>query len=264
MKITLNLSLQASARDRYALAWTIPTTVAALAVLFLLGRASRQEYRDYRDIQIQVAEVQKRAEELRNQEAAARRKLEYPAYRETLRQAGFVNDLIAQRQLSMSDLSARLAGLLPPDAHLTGLQLSSPKKPEDDYMVRMGITARGEDPVETFINDLEDSPDFKDVAIINQGFQEESSQGQMVNLICTARYLPGAEKEAEEATPEPVAESKKPEAAGKKPPASSLKPEGAARKPDIAKPKAAGASPNNKDPNQKVGSLGAEKPTPNR
>jgi hypothetical protein len=61
----------------------------------------------------------------------------------------------------------------------------------DDYMIQMGITARNEDAVETFINDLEDSPDFKDVAIINQGFQEESSQPDQVNIMCSAHYLPG-------------------------------------------------------------------------
>ena len=178
MKITLNLSPAASARDRYALAWAVPATLVGLAALVLLGRASLHEYRDYRGIQHQLAEVQMRTEELRNQEAAIRKKLEDPAYRELLRQAQFVNKLIDQRELSLTELSARLAGLLPEDAHLTGLALTSPKKPGDDYMVRMGITAKSEDAIETFLNDLEDAPDFKDVSIINQGFQEESSQAR--------------------------------------------------------------------------------------
>ena len=206
MKITLNLSPAASARDRYALVWAIPATLVGLAALVLLGRASLREYRDYRGIQHQVAEVQMRTAELRNQEAAIRRKFEDPAYKKLLVKAQFVNKLIDQRQLSLTELSARLAGLLPEDAHLTGLALTPPKKPGDDNMVRMGITARDEDAVETFINDLEDAPDFKDVSIINQGFQEEASQGQQVSLVCTARYLPGtdigAEKtSAEESTP---------------------------------------------------------------
>jgi len=124
-----------------------------------------------------------------------------------LKQSQFINKLIDQRELSLAELSARLAGLLPENAHLTGLALTSPKKPGDDYAVRMGITAKGEDAVETFINDLEDAPDFKDVSIINQGFQEDASQGPQVNLVCTARYLPGtdigAEKpSAEESTPD--------------------------------------------------------------
>ena len=202
MRITLNLSPAAIARDRYALAWAIPATVVGLAALILLCRASLHEYREYRGMQSQLAEVQMRADELRNQEDAIRRKFEHPAYRKLLGQAQFVNGLIDQRELSLTELSARLAGLLPEDAHLTGLMLTSPKKPGEDYVVRMGITAKGEDAIETFINDLEDAPDFKDVSIINQGFQEESSQGQQVSLMCTARYLPGIDTTTEKPSAE--------------------------------------------------------------
>jgi len=206
MKITLNLSPMASPRDRYALAWAVPATLVGLAALVLLGRASLREFRDYREIQLHVAEVQIRSAELRNQEAAIRRKLEDPAYKKLLIKAQFVNELIAERELSLTELSARLAGLLPEDAHLTGLALIPPRKPGDDNSVRLGITAKNEDAVETFVNDLEDAPDFKDVSIINQGFQQEASQGQQVSLVCTARYLPGADigaekTSAEESTP---------------------------------------------------------------
>ena len=137
MRITLNLSPAASARDRYALAWAIPATLVGLAVLILLGRASLQEYREYRRDQNELVAVQTRADELRNQEDALRRKFEYPAYRKLLVQAQIVNGLIDQRELSLTELSARLAGLLPEDAHLTGLALTSPKKPGEDYELRM-------------------------------------------------------------------------------------------------------------------------------
>jgi hypothetical protein len=209
MRITLNLSPAASARDRYALAWAFPATLVGLAVLILLGRASLHEYREYRRIQNELVAVQTRADELRNQEEALRRKFEHPASRKLLGQARFVNGLIDQRELSLTELSARLAGLLPEDAHLTGLMLTSPKRPGDDYVVRMGITAKGEDAVETFINDLEDAPDFKDVSIINQGFQEESSQGQQVSLMCTARYLPGVDTTTEKPSAEESASNHK-------------------------------------------------------
>ena len=191
MRITLNLSAAPSVRDRYALAWAIPTTIIGLAPLILLGRASVQEYRDYRGIQGQLVEVQTRTADLHNQEAALRRKFEDPVYRNLLQRARFVNNLIEQKQLSLTEVSARLAGLLPEDAHLSNLALASPKKPGDDYMIRMGITARNEDAIETFINDLEDAPDFKDVSILNQGFEEQSSQPDQVSVVCTARYLPG-------------------------------------------------------------------------
>jgi cell division protein FtsB len=197
MKITLNLSPAPSARDRFALVWAIPATIIGFAVLFFLGRATFQEYRDYRVIRDQLAEVEKRTAELHNEEAALRRKFDDPTNRDLLHRARFVNNLIEQRELSLTELSTRLAGLMPQDAHLTGLALTSPKRPGENYMVRMGITARNEDAVETFINDLEDAPDFKDVSIVNQGFQEQSAQPDQVNVVCMARYLPGTDINAE-------------------------------------------------------------------
>ncbi|MFZ0963633.1 MAG: hypothetical protein WAO35_22445 [Terriglobia bacterium] len=194
MRITLNLSPAASVQDRYALKWAVPATLVGLAALVLLCRASLREYREYRGIQGQLMEVQKRADALRLQEAVLRRRLDDPANRKLLTEAQFVNQLIDQRQLSLAELSARLAGLLPEDARLTSLGVSSPRKPGDGYVLRMGITARDEEALETFINDLEDAPDFQDVSIISQGFQEDISQGQQLNLTGTARYLPGADQ----------------------------------------------------------------------
>jgi hypothetical protein len=238
MRITLNLSPPSSARERFALAWAIPATLIGLAALILLGRASLYAYRDYLGMQHQLAEVQWRAEELRQQEAAIRRKLEDPAYRQLLMRAKFVNQLIDEREFSLTEVSARLAGLLPEDAHLTGLGLTAPKKPGEDYAVRMGITAKGEDAVETFINDLEDAPDFKDVSIINQGFQEEASQGAQVNLVCTARYLPGVEEEVEAKSQEPEATSQKAEAESKASGPASQKPAGKTPAPEVGSQKA--------------------------
>ena len=212
MKITLNLSPAASVRDRYALTWAIPVSVAGLAALVLLGRASLQEYREYRGFRQQAAEVQTRVDALRSKEATIRKKLQDPAGRELLQKVHFVNNLIDERALSLSELSARVADLLPDDAHLTGLALTPPEKPAHDPMVRIGINAKGENAVESFINDLEDAPDFKDVSIINQVFQEETALGEQVNIVCTARYLAGVQETAEDAEQEPEAKEHKSEA----------------------------------------------------
>ena len=126
MRITLNLSPAASVQDRYALKWAVPATLVGLAALVLLCRASLREYREYRGIQGQLMEVQKRADALRLQEAVLRRRLDDPANRKLLTEAQFVNQLIDQRQLSLAELSARLAGLLPEDARLTSLGVLLP------------------------------------------------------------------------------------------------------------------------------------------
>lgn len=209
MKITLNLSHAPSARDRYALGWAIPACVVGLVAVILLGRASLHENHEYQAIRAQLVVVQSRTDDLRNQEAAIRSKLDDPQYRELLHRAQFLNKLIQQRQLSLTQVTARVAGLLPEDARLTGLALASPRKPGDDYTLRLGISAKNEDAIETFLNDLEDAPDFKDVSIINQGFQEESSQPEQVNIICSAGYLPGADITTEKTSAEESASNHK-------------------------------------------------------
>jgi hypothetical protein len=183
--------------------------LAGLAALALLGRASLQEYREYRGYRQQASEVQVRVDALRNKEASIRKKLQDPEGRALLHEVHFVNTLIDERELSLSELSARVADLLPDDAHLTGLALTPPKKPGDDPEVRIGVNAKGEDAVESFINDLEDAPDFKDVSIINQGFQEETALGEQVNIVCTARYLPGVQETAEDTEQKPEAKNLK-------------------------------------------------------
>lgn len=253
MKITLNFSPAASLRDRFALAWAIPATVVGIAALVFLVRASLREYRNYRGIKSQATEIQARVDELRDQEAAIHRKFEDPAYRHLLVEANFVNHLIDQRKFSVTEVSSRLAGLLPEDAELTGLSVMAPKTPGDDYSIRVGISAKGEDAIESFINDLEDSSDFKDVSIVNQGFEEDASQGGQINVMCTARYLPGAAEESEGPGPEAKAGGQAPQGASRATGSKGGKTAGKTQeaKPDTRKPRK-GARPSR-----------AEEPTPN-
>ena len=188
MRITLNLSTADSSRGRYTLAWAIPATVAGLVGLLWLGVSTAREIREYRAVQRQVAEIQQREDQLRGQEAAIRKELDKPEYGELLRQTRFVNSLIDQKQVSLTELAAQFADLMPEEARLSGLSLAS----KGEYLVvRFTITAKSEEAVETFLGDLEDAPDFKDVTILNQGFQEEGAQPGQVSVACTARYLPG-------------------------------------------------------------------------
>ncbi len=264
MKIALNLSPPSSARDRYALAWGIPATLIGVGALILLSRASLREYRDFRAMQHQVTVVESRADDLGRQEEDIRRKLEAPADQDLRTRIRFINKLIVERKVSLAEVSSRLAGLLPEDAHLTSLAFASPKESGQDYAVRMGITAKGEDAIETYINDLEDSPDFKDVSIVNQGFQEDPSQGSQINLVCMARYLPGAEEQAEAKAEKAEASSEKkaPEkrAAHAKAASEKMMPPAKNQKPPQGKPPA----PRMGIPNMNMGMKGAQKPTPNR
>ncbi len=128
MKITLNLAPAESLRNRVALVWALPLTIVCLAFLIVLGRAMMREFRHYHSIETQLAEVQTKTANLHNQEKTLRRRLDDPSSHDLLQRANFVNALIDQKKLSLTEVSGRIAGLLPEDAHLTGLALASPKK----------------------------------------------------------------------------------------------------------------------------------------
>jgi hypothetical protein len=250
MKITLNLAPAESARSRYALVWAIPATLAGVAGLALLIHTGRQTFKELRGVQQQVAEVQQRQDELRKKELDIRKDLEKPEYRALLTEAQFVNSLIDQKQLSMTELAARIAGLMPDEAHLTSLALQTSK--EGDLSVRMSITGRSEEPIEAFLSDLEDAPDFKDVTLSYQGFAEQGAQPGQVNIACTARYLPGAYQEAEEKSEEATAPSEAPAKKTEKTGAKS------------AAPAAKGAPPGTGNPGKaaKAEAVGVKSPPP--
>jgi hypothetical protein len=61
--------------------------------------------------------------------------------------------------------------------------------------VRLAVTGKDESSVEDFLSKLEDSPSFRDVAIVNEGF-ETTAPGEPIQVVFTARYvapIPGQE-----------------------------------------------------------------------
>jgi hypothetical protein len=190
MKINLNLAIPEKAREHYALAWAIPAMVLGLGGLLFLASSTVRAFRDYRSTQRQIAACEQREEQLGGRETALRRELEEPQSRQVLQQVQYLNGLIEKKQISLAELAAKVTELLPAQARLTGLALQGEK---DDLMVRFTVTGRSEEALETFLSHLEDSPAFQDVAIVNQGFQEEGAGPEPVTISCTARYLPGSE-----------------------------------------------------------------------
>jgi Tfp pilus assembly protein PilN len=188
MKVVLNLAIPPSARERYALYWAIPATLLGVAGLAFLLLFTVRSFREYKGVQKSVAEQQGRENTLRAQEMALRKQLEEPESRRLLDDVQFVNDLIEKKRVSLSSLATDITDLMPDEVRLTGLALV----PEgQELAVRFVITGKSEEAVERFLSDLEDSPHFKDVAIVNQGFEQTGAASELENIACTAHYLPG-------------------------------------------------------------------------
>jgi Tfp pilus assembly protein PilN len=188
MRVVLNLAIPARARERYALYWAIPATLLGLAGLVLLLFFSVRSFREYRAVEASVAAYQERENALRGQEFALRRQLEEPQSRRLLDDVRFINALIQEKQISLTALATDLTDLIPDEVRLTALAMA----PEgQELAIRFVITGKNEEAVEHFLSNLEDSPHFKDVAIINQGFEEAGDTSELENIACTAHYLVG-------------------------------------------------------------------------
>ncbi len=191
MKIGLNLALRESGRDRYALAWSLPATLVGLAGLVLLGMSAQRQFREYRLVHSQVADVQAKEAQIRGQEQAVQRKLDQPEFQNVFRQVRYVNSLIDQKRVSVTGLAARVTKLMSGEVRLGGMALA----PEGEgLLVRLVVSGLTDEAVETFLNNLEDARDFSDVQMANQGFQQEGTS-TAVTISCTAHYHPGASPE---------------------------------------------------------------------
>jgi Tfp pilus assembly protein PilN len=189
MKITLNFAAAESSRDHNVLAWAIPATIVGLTGLLWLGLALKRELGQYRVIQRQAADYQQHEDQLRRREVALRQQIASPEYRDLMGKVQFMNSLINQRRLSLSEIVKEVGRILPDDAHLTRLELLSQ---DENLVIRFSIKAKSEKALETFMSGLEDSPSFQDVTIANQGFQEAGAEPGQVIVTCLANYLPGA------------------------------------------------------------------------
>ncbi|MGD0007857.1 MAG: hypothetical protein ABSE93_04825 [Terriglobia bacterium] len=188
MKVVLNLAIPPSARERYALYWAIPATLLGVTGLAFLLLFTVRSFREYRAVQKSVAELQGRENTLRAQEMALRKQLEEPESRRLLDDVQSVNALIEERRFSLTGLAADITDLMPDEVRLTGLALAPDGQ---ELAVRFVIAGKSEEAIERFLSDLEDSPHFIDVAIVNQGFQQTGAASELENIACTAHYLAG-------------------------------------------------------------------------
>jgi hypothetical protein len=188
MKISLNLAHVPSRRERYALACAVPLAVLGIAGLAVLTMLSVRNVREYRRVREDVGRLEATNHTLAQREEALRKDLDQPQSRTIFREAQFVNSLIDAKKFSAADLTRKVGQLMPATVRLSTFSLTLVK---GEPRVEFSIEARDAKAVETFLTALEDSPDFQDVAITNQGFQTEGTEGEPVTVRCAAQYVGG-------------------------------------------------------------------------
>lgn len=185
MKVTLNLASLPSRRERYALSWAIPLAILGAVALGFIIRFGIGDIREYRRIQKDIAQLQEQNQKLALQEADLRRNAELPEYQAVVGEAQYVNSLIEDKKTSVADLVTKIGKLIPEDVRLSNMSMKNAKGAQ----VSFSVTGKDEEALEKFLTALEDSPDFQDVSVSNEGFQGQGESENAVSISCTARYV---------------------------------------------------------------------------
>lgn len=188
MKVYLNLAIARDRRERYSLFWTVPTLVLSILVLAWMVTVTIRGLGHSHKVERSLAEVRARDAALRTKESHLRQQIDRPEFRQMIEKTDFVNELINQRQFSLTNLTFDVSKLLPPAARLNGLALASSSVPNPE--VQFAVMGKNEEAIEAFLRNLEGSNEFKDVIIKSQGFREGTGGGaQEVAVVCTAEYV---------------------------------------------------------------------------
>jgi Tfp pilus assembly protein PilN len=185
MKVTLNLAALPGRRERYALAWSVPLAVLGAAGFVLLARFAVVNVREYQKVQKEIVRLEDQNRQLAHQEDELRKIVGQPEYQTISSEAQYVNSLIEAKKISVADLILKVSKLMPDTVHLSGLSRSE----SQGTSVRFSVVGRDEEALETFLTALEDSPDFQDVAVVNEGIQTQGDASTPMTITCTARYM---------------------------------------------------------------------------
>lgn len=186
MQIQLNLAIAPSARERYALAWAVPVSLGAVALMVYFSLGAAHSFSNYRKYHRSLLELKSQEARWGASARKLREELNQPQPQKAFRVAKFVNTLIDKREFSLAELMEKVTKLLPPAVRLDAFAFS----PEAaDSLVRLSVVGKTQDEAEKFVSNLEDSSDFRDVIVQNQG---STGKGGEVSVSCSAVYAGGA------------------------------------------------------------------------
>jgi hypothetical protein len=185
MRIDLNLGKTENPFERYMFFWAAPAIAVAALILVQGLYSAGRDFLRVRRVEKSVLEYQGQISILRARASRYQQMLVRPSTQELEKKANFLNALIEQKQVSLSEVTWKMAQLLPEEARLSGLAVVPTKTSPE---VRVNVEGKTEDAVDTFLNNLEQSPDFWGIIVTDQAFEKPGPQGPLVALKCTAYY----------------------------------------------------------------------------
>ncbi|MGH9407535.1 MAG: hypothetical protein ACRD3D_17075 [Terriglobia bacterium] len=193
MRIRVNLAQPESRAERMVYLWAPLAVLVALALFARFSYVTGKQVIEYRNVHRSVLRYQAETREIRTNEERLSARLRQPATLELYAQTNFLNALIDQKKVPLSGLTLAIAKLLPEQVRITGLSLSGGAGAP---VVEVSVEGALDQVTGNFLDHLEKSPDFESVTVMNQAFESQKQQRDLVSLTCSARYvgppLPGS------------------------------------------------------------------------
>ncbi|MGH9327784.1 MAG: hypothetical protein ACRD2B_14035 [Terriglobia bacterium] len=186
MKIDLNLAQPESRLGRWLFLWAPALIVLTLVLLIRVLMVAQHEFAVYRRTHASVLRYQAETGEMERKAAQARRLLGQAPTLKLYRQIGFLNTLIKQKRVSLSELTLEVTHLLPKQTRLATLSLAETEK---GPVVELSVEGNGDKVVNVFLSRLESSPDFDAVTVTDQTFASQPQDKGLVILTCSAHYV---------------------------------------------------------------------------
>jgi len=160
----------------------------ALLTLILLGVAFR-EWSSTRAVSAKIDEVHHASTELDRRKAEAEHILSLPENRGTRDGSQFVNQLIARKSFSWTQVFAQLEQVMPAQIHV--VSISPELNSADQLSMKMILAGESLDKAVQLMHNLEKSPNFRDPQILaQQADRAAAGGGDNIDVQVSALYVP--------------------------------------------------------------------------
>ncbi|MGH9352641.1 MAG: hypothetical protein ACRD2G_10850 [Terriglobia bacterium] len=186
MKVRVNLAQPEKWRERTVYVWAPILILGGSVLLVYLIFASARQFAEYRKVDRAVVRYEAEVHETKTKGIHLTAVLRQPQTLKLYAQINFLNSLIEQKKLSLSGLTLKVAKFLPSQVRITGLALAETTK---GPVIEISVEGAVNQVTGAFLNNLEASPDFEGVTVLDQSFGAENQPGNLVSLTCSARYI---------------------------------------------------------------------------
>jgi type IV pilus assembly protein PilN len=187
MRITINLASQPfEDAQRFVRQWTLTLGLVGLLTLVLVVgavlrlRSWSVEERRIHDLQAQLAQGDR---EIGQAEAFLNR----PENRDTRDKSLILNDLIARKAFSWTEVFSDLERIMPPHLHVVSIRPEL--TPDNQLALRMMVAGESRERALELVRHMEQSPRFRQPQIVAEARQEQPQDpGDRVQFDITALY----------------------------------------------------------------------------